>query len=115
MSPQEENKLQSRMGISPEESPIEANHTISNNINTNTNSSGTSFMSTINNLKKKWNDVSNKTRTSHLSHSPDPIPGKNTNQNISNDPNINRLNEIKSKYNMSKLKNVNLNTSYNKK
>ncbi len=74
-------------------------------------STNKSFMSTINDLKKKWNDVSNKNKnisplSSRMNH--------NLNETVIGDTN-NRLNEIKSKYNMTKLKNVNLNNSNIKK
>jgi hypothetical protein len=75
--------------------------------NSNLNSSmqvnsNKSFMSTINDLKKKWNDVSGKNKVS---------PGANRgnlNDSVLNDSSM-RLNEIKSKYQMSRIKNVNLN------
>jgi hypothetical protein len=74
-------------------------------------STNKSFMSTINDLKKKWNDVSSKNKNiSPLSSR----MGHNLNETVIGDTN-NRLNEIKSKYNMTKLKNVNLNNSQIKK
>jgi hypothetical protein len=73
-------------------------------------STNKSFMSTINDLKKKWNDVSNKNKNI----SPLSSRNHNLNETVVGDTN-NRLNEIKSKYNMTKLKNVNLNNSQLKK
>jgi hypothetical protein len=67
--------------------------------------SNKNFMSTINDLKKKWNDVSRKGKAS---------PGVNRsglNDSVLNDSSM-RMNEIKNKYQMvSKIKNVNNNNS----
>ena len=77
-------------------------------------SNGKTFMSTINELKKKWNDVSNKSKANAISPTLSPLQGKGNNNNLNistgnvntfnevNDPNINRLNEIKNKF--SKIK-----------
>jgi hypothetical protein len=57
-------------------------------------------MTTMNDLKKKWNDVSRKGKNSPST------TRSNLNDSILNDSSI-RLNEIKNKYQMSKIKNVN--------
>jgi hypothetical protein len=76
------------------------------NVNANVRGNGKNFTSTINDLKKKWNDVSNKSKLNQSSSvSPMLTPTKINNSNDgSNDQNINRLNEIKNKYNMAKIK-----------
>jgi hypothetical protein len=65
--------------------------------------SNKSFMTTINDLKKKWNDVSNRNKVSPDTRNP-------LNESVINDSNM-RMNEIKNKYQMSKMKNVNFNNS----
>lgn len=79
-----------------------------------TNDSNRSFMSTINELKKKWNDVSSKSKNSNNYSLSPSLQSTKKDLNMTQDSNINRLNEIKSKYsNVSKLKT--LNTSQIKK
>jgi hypothetical protein len=94
-----------------------------NIINTNTivnNNTSQPIMSKINELKKKWNEVSNKNKNANnFALSPNLTPDKSSRNDmddgtvsvlntITNTQNTeHRLSEIKNKYNINKLKNVN--------
>jgi hypothetical protein len=75
--------------------------TFGSSSNTVLNNDNKPYISTLNELKKKWNDVSNKNKNQDKSHS----PSMRTNNRDSVNSNLDRLNEIKNKYNMVKMKN----------
>ena len=97
---------------SPSDNNNYRNQTIHNSDNKN-------FMETINELKKKWNVVSNRSNFNVSNDISPPLTPDKHKSNLSNDnitetnSNINKLNEIKNKYNnISKHRN---NTVENKK
>jgi hypothetical protein len=101
----EENKALSKTFIDNNSSPDYFNSSM---IQENQNKP---IMSKINELKKKWNDVSTKNKNvTNFCLSPDNTPDKSKVNNEENSQAIkDRMNEIKSKYNITKIKNVNIN------
>jgi hypothetical protein len=104
----EENKALSKTFIeNSTSSPDFTTSTTTSNFNQD--NSNKPIMSKINELKKKWNDVSTKNKNvTNFSLSPDNTPNKSTiddNSHTLNDG----INEIKNKYSMTKIKNVNIN------